>query len=194
MDQSLHQLKQVIDMMHPLSSEEWDAFSSIWKPFSAGRKEVLTKDGENERHLYFVLGGVQRVYYRDAEDREATLVFTYAPSFGGVLDAMLLESKSKYNYETISKSEFLRAQYSDLRKLMLVHSNINSLIFKGTSYALAGVLERMAELQCYSSEEKFKQLLRRSPHILQHVPQKYLANYLGIDPTNFSKFINKIVI
>jgi hypothetical protein len=31
--------------------------------------------------LYFVIEGVQRVYYFDDQSREATLVFTYAPSF-----------------------------------------------------------------------------------------------------------------
>lgn len=60
--------------------------------------------------------------------------------------------------------------------------------------ALSGVLERIMELQCFTSEQKFKQLLTRSPHILQLVPHKYLANYIGIDATNFSKLINKTKI
>ena len=59
---------------------------------------------------------------------------------------------------------------------------------------MAGVLERLVELQCFSAEEKFRKLLRRSPHLLQLVPHKYLANYLGMDATNFSKLINKVKI
>jgi CRP-like cAMP-binding protein len=194
MDQSLIKLKELINSIQPIGDKEWDEFSLIWKPFDAKRKEILTQEGEVEKYLYFVLSGVQRVCYLDAEGREASLVFTYAPSFGGVLDSMLLEAKSKYNFQALSNSEFLRAEYSDVRKLMSEHAGINSLIFKGSLYAFSGLLERMAELQCYSSEEKFKKMLRRSPHILQHVPHKYLANYLGIDPTNFSKLINRIVI
>lgn len=187
-------LKQLSDLIHPLTNEEWKAFSSPWKPFSAKKQEILTHNGETEKYLYFVLDGVQRIYYEDAEGREATLIFTYAPSFGGVLDSMLLGIKSKYYYKTISKSSFLRIPFSDVRELMSRHEGIRLLILKGASHAMAGLLERMVELQCYSSEEKFKKLLSRSPHILQHVPQKYLANYLGIDPTNFSKFVNRIVI
>ncbi len=194
MVQFLQELNLFVNRIHPLSPEEWQVFSSIWKPVASARKERLTTEGENEKYLYFVLSGVQRVYFRDTLDREATLVFTYTPSFGGVLDSMLLESESRYIYETITRSEFLRAPYSEIKRLMSEHQNINALIFKGTSYALAGLLERMVELQCYSSEEKFKKMLTRSPHILQQVPHKYLANYIGIDATNFSKFINRIVI
>lgn len=194
MESALGRLRQLVNNTIVLNSEEWEAFSAVWKPYSARRKELISRAGENERYLYFVLEGVQRVYYRDGEDREATIVFTYAPSFGGVLDAMLLGQKSAYYYEALNNSEFLRAPYDEVKRLMLEYSNINQLILNGVSFALKGVLERMAELQSYSSEEKFKKLLSRSPHILQHVPHKYIANYLGIDPTNFSKLINKVLI
>jgi hypothetical protein len=53
-------------------------------------------------------------------------------------------------------------------------------------------LARQAELQCFSAEEKFKTLLKRSPHLLQLIPHKYLASYVGIDPTTFSKLMGSV--
>jgi CRP-like cAMP-binding protein len=111
-----------------------------------------------------------------------------------VIDSMLLQQPSHYYYETLTPSSFLRAPFSEIQRLMQVYPSITALIQKGTTHALSGVLERLAELQCFSSEEKFRSLLQRSPHILQLVPHKYLANYLGIDATNFSKYINRIKI
>lgn len=187
-------LKTVIDSTSPLTNDSWEAFSGIWRPFSAKRKEVLTVANERERYLYFVLEGVQRVYYFDDQSREATLVFTYAPSFGGVLDALMLASPSRYYYETLTPSVFLRASITDLQPLIDTRPDVATLIRLGVTSALSGVLERLVELQTFSAEDRFKQLLRRSPHILQLVPHKYLANYLGIDATNFSKFINRMKI
>lgn len=194
MPDALPQLKQLVDALHVLPEQDWNAFSAIWRPFSAKRKEVLTLTGEREKYLYFVLEGVQRVYYFDERNREATLVFTYAPSFGGVLDALLLQQPSRYFYETLTPSRFLRVTFSDLHALMQTKPAIEALVREGVTRSLAGVLQRLVELQCYSSEEKFRQLLQRSPHILQLVPHKYLANYLGIDATNFSKLVNKVKI
>jgi hypothetical protein len=134
------------------------------------------------------------MYYFDEQDREATILFTYAPSFGGVLDAGLLQQPSRYFYETLTPSLFLRAPYTELQPLMRRHIGIEILIRQGLTIALSGVLERLVELQCFSSEEKFKTLLRRSPHILGFVPHKYIANYLGMDATNFSKLLNSIRI
>jgi CRP-like cAMP-binding protein len=194
MPDALLNLKTLVNAVHPLPEADWEALSAIWHPFTARRKQVLTVAGEKEKYLYFVAEGVQRVYYFDDQNREATVVFTYAPSFGGVLDALLLQQPSRYYYETLTPSVFLRAAISDLQPLMATRPAIEVMVRLGLTHSLSGVLERLVELQCFSSEEKFRQLLRRSPHILQLVPHKYLANYLGIEATNFSKLLNRVKI
>ncbi|AQG78330.1 Crp/Fnr family transcriptional regulator [Spirosoma montaniterrae] len=189
---SLEPLAQLIGAIHPLSVADWSAFSAIWHPISAKRKQPITTAGQTENYLYCVTEGVQRVYYVDDAGREATLLFTYAPSFGGVVDSLLLRQPSRYYYETLTPSTFLRASFHDLQAVMQAHPAIETAIRLGTTQALSGVLERLVELQCYSSAEKLRALLRRSPHLLQLVPHKYIANYIGVDPTNFSKLINSI--
>lgn len=188
------QLKKIVDAIQPLSEKEWNAFTGIWTECSAKRKEQLTIIGEKEKYLYFVIEGIQRVYYFDDQNREATLVFTYAPSFGGVLDSLMMQQPSRYYYETLTPSTFLRASSQELHSLIEQYPTIEKLIRKGVTASLSGVLERLVELQCYTSEERFKKLLDRSPHILQLIPHKYLANYIGIDATNFSKLINSVRI
>lgn len=194
MADNLALLRQITDAVQPLSDDEWEAFASIWVPYTAKRKETITVTGDTERYLYFVVEGVQRVYYFDDQDREATIVFTYAPSFGGVLDSLMQQTPSRYFYETLTPSVFLKAPIAELQALMQAHTNIALLVRNGITHALSGIMERLVELQCFSSEERFRQLLKRSPHILQLVPHKYLANYLGIDPTNFSKLMNRVKI
>lgn len=193
-DSSFSRLNDLLKSVYKLSPAECEMFCSVWQSLEARRKEILTSAGDKERYLYFVNEGVQRVYYNDESGREATIVFTYAPSFGGVLDSFLNQTPSRYFYETLTPSVFLRAGYEDIKKLMNDNPLIESMILSGVTQSLSGVLERLVELQCFSSEEKFRKFLLRSPHMLQLVPHKYLANYLGIDPTNFSKLINKIVI
>lgn len=193
MVEGLDQLRVLIHSIAPLPEEVWKEFAAAWKPFTAARREVVTEAGKVERYLYFVLDGVQRVYHFDEQDREATIVFTYTPSFGGVLDSFLLQQPSRYYYEALTKSTFIRADFSEIDALMTKYPALCRIIQKGTAAALSGILERLVELQSLSSEEKFRKLLGRSPHILQLVPHKYLANYLGIDATNFSKLLNKVI-
>jgi len=184
-------LQQLVNAVHPLPGDDWQALSCIWQPFEAKRKEVLTVEGDTEKYLYLVTEGIQRVYYFDDQSREATIIFTYAPSFGGVLDSLMMQRPSKYFYETLTASVFLRTSFIQLNKLMQERPAIEFMVRQGITAALSGLLERLAELQCYSAEERFNKLQQRSPHIFTLIPHKYIANYLGMDATNFSKLVNK---
>ncbi len=189
---AIEELKKFISPIHTLHEEEWKAFASIWQPFSAKRKELLTAAGETEKYLYFVTEGVQRAFYLGEDDKEATIVFTYPYSFSGVADSFLLQQPSRYHLETLTKSEFIRTTYHQLQELLDRYHNFEKMIRKATNYTLAGVLERQIELQCFSAEQKFRTLLKRSPHVLTLIPHKYLASYLGIDATTFSKLLGTV--
>jgi CRP-like cAMP-binding protein len=185
-------LQKFIAGIHPLKEQEWEAFTEIWEPFTCRRKTILTSTGETERHLYFVLEGVQRSYYLDKNGAEVTVVFTYPYSFSGVADSFLTQTPSFYFLETLTASRFLRTTYKQLERLMDQYASIHRMVLKSTAWALKGVLERQVELQSFSAEEKFRQLLTRSPQVLNLIPHKYLASYLGLDATTFSKLLGRV--
>lgn len=185
-------LKSAVSQIVELDDKTWERFVTIWRVHEVKKGEALTNTGEIEKNLYFVCDGVQRVYYMDDNLKEATLVLTYPYSFAGVVDSFMLQQPSKYSFEALSKSTFLKTSYSQLNKMISEDKHIDQFVKTALYYAFSGLLERMVDLQCKTSEEKFKTLLKRSPQVLQIVPQKYLANYLGIDPTNFSKLMNSV--
>jgi CRP-like cAMP-binding protein len=191
---SIESLQKAIESLHPFTPEARVDFAGIWSEYQAKRKDIITTAGDVEKYLYFVLDGVQRIMYQDDQNRESTVVFTYNPNFGGSVDSFFLQKPSSYSYESLTPSTFLRASFQSVDACMKKHHCVSEAIRMGVTQAFSGNLERIMELQCYSSEEKFRKLLKRSPHILTLVPHKYLASYLGINPTNFSKLINSVRI
>lgn len=187
-------LRDFVQAAFPLPGEVLDAFCSIWQPLECKRKTVLTVAGETERYLYFVLEGVQRAYYIGNGKQEATIVFMYPPSFGGVADSFLTQTPSAYFFETLTSSRFLRTTYKQVSALMDQYPPVQQMIIHLSGYIIKGLLERQVELQCFSAEERFRTLLARSPHVLQLIPHKYLASYLGLDATTFSKLLGSVRI
>ena len=187
-------LKQFVQQIHPLPEAELERFTANWQPLTVKRKTILTAAGETERYVYFVLEGLQRAFYVGDGNKEATIVFTYPPSFSGVADSFLTQTPSLYFLETLTASRFLRISYDEMDQLMKTSPAIQQFLFKATAFALKGALHRHVELQCFTNEEKFRTLLQRSPHILNLVPHKYIASYLGMDATNFSKLLGSVKI
>lgn len=192
MTTEVEKLKELVYGVHPLKDEEWEAFSAIWSPVSFKRKTILTAAGEVERHLYFVTEGVQRAFFLDEKHPEATVVFTYPYNFSGVADSFLTQTPSKYYLETLTSSKMLRTSWQQVQQLMDRYHNFERWIRISVSFTMMGVLERQIELLSYTAEEKFRILLKRSPHVLQLIPHKYLASYLGLDPTTFSKLLGSV--
>ncbi len=188
---SLEKMYQQLSVIHPVEEAAWEDFRSIWTTVSYKRKEVVTAAGEVERYLYWVIDGVQRGFHLH-DQKEATVVFTYPGSFSGIIDSFLLQRPSRYFLETLTSSHFLRASYQQVEACRLQHPSIAELMYKALAFTTSGILERQIELMVYSAEEKFRTLLKRSPHILQLVPHKYLASYLGIDATTFSKLLGTV--
>jgi CRP-like cAMP-binding protein len=190
--QSLQELKKFSLTIHRLRENEWNEFASIWQQGEAKRKTILTANGETEKTLYFITEGVQRAYYLTADDKEATIVFTYPFSFSGVADSFLTQTPSLYFFETLTQSSFLKTSHSKVMELLDRYPNLERLISRATAFALKGALERQVELQTFSAEQKFTTLLTRSPQVLRLIPHKYLASYLGIDAATFSKLLSTV--
>jgi CRP-like cAMP-binding protein len=191
MDDPILLLHKQVHAVHPLDEPAWTELAACWTEVSFRRKQQITRTGETEKYLYLVLEGVQRAYWQD-EKRDATLVFSYAPSFSGVIDSFFLQQPSRFYLETLTASRLLRIHHTDMTRLIATHRSIETWVRLALTHTLAGTLERQIELMSFSAEEKFRTLLKRSPHVLNLIPHKYLASYLGLDPATFSKLLTSV--
>lgn len=154
---------------------------------------MISEPEKTERYLYFVKEGIQKSYYLN-EGKQHVMFFAYTPSFSGVIESFLTQTPSKYYLETITDSKFLRLSYAKHNQLIQEHRELETLFRKITEFFLVGIIERHHELMAFNIETRFKRFVKRSPHLLNMIPQKDIASYLRIDPTNFSKLINTIKI
>lgn len=184
-----HLLASYLKKIYPIDEPVLEDYLSHWEYVAFKRKELITREGQTERYLYFVLDGIQRSFYIK-DGKEYVITFTYHPSFSGIPESFLTQSPSRYFLECIISSKFFKISYEDQQKMMIKHREIETLSRKASEILLVGFLERHYELLSFSIEERFRAFSSRSPYLLNMIPHKYLASYLRIDPTNFSKLYN----
>jgi CRP-like cAMP-binding protein len=190
LEKDLAILRQFLEAVQPIDEALWRELSAGWQAVTYKRKTIITAAGETERYMYFSVEGIQRAFFVGPQDRqEATVMFSYPPSFSGVVDSFLTQSPSTFYLETLTASRMLRMGYDTFQELLDKQPAIKNLFFQLLAQVLKGILLRQAETQCYSAEEKFRSFLTRSPHMLNLVPHKYLASYLSIDPSTFSRLL-----
>jgi CRP-like cAMP-binding protein len=184
---------QYLNQISTIDKADYEALSECFQERSVEKGALILKEGEIQQELLLVLEGVQMSYHYH-RDKLNVLAFTYPPSASGIPESFMTQKPSAFCLEAMSDSRFYAINYDDLQGLLKERPSLTNLYQKMTSLLFIGTLQRCIELQAYTMEERFRAFAARSPHLFQLIAHKYLASYLNISPTNFSKLYNRIRI
>ena len=184
-------LHTYLNVFHPLSEADYQLLNQNFQSKSFKKGEHITVVGQVQKALYFVKNGVQMSYF-DTDDKSHVIAFTYAPNLCAIPESFFFQKPSKFNLICLTDSDLDFITFEQLQRLFDQSPALERLFRRITETILAGIIHRHAELISLSIEERYINFCQRSPHLLQLVPHKYLASYLGIAPTNFSKLFNSV--
>lgn len=180
-------------LYHNINKEDYELLTRDLKIRSFKKGERIIEPGQVQKDLYFVKSGVQMSYYETVK-KSHVIAFTYYPNLCAIPGAFSTQTSSNCYLACLTDTEMEYLSFDHLQSLFNKSQQIERLFRKMTESILAGVINRHIELHSLTMEERYKNFCRRSPRLLQLVPHKYIASYLGIDPTNFSKLYNSIKI
>lgn len=161
------------------------------KEFKKG--EIIVAQGSIQKKIYFLIEGVHYSYL-PVEDKKHIIAFSYPPVISAIPESFHTQTSSKHIIETLTSGKMFYMSYSDLQNLYAQSQSIERTFRKLTEAVLAGIIDRHLELHTLSIEDRYRSFCKRSPQLLNLIPHKYIASYLNIEPTNFSKLFNSVVI
>lgn len=178
-------------LFHDISTDDYELLTKNLKAKTFKKGDFITVAGQIQNELYFVKSGVQMSFF-EADNKTHVIAFTYPPNLCAIPESFSFQMPSKYFLTCLADSELVYITFDELQKLFDQSQQIERLFRRMTEAVLAGLINRHIELHSMTIEERYKTFCQRSPHLLQLVPHKYIASYLGIDPTNFSKLFNTV--
>ncbi|MCH7413792.1 Crp/Fnr family transcriptional regulator [Belliella sp. R4-6] len=178
-------------LFHEIGSADYELLCKSLKTKTFEKGDFITVAGQIQRGLFFVKSGVQMSYF-EAENKTHVIAFTYSPNLCAVPESFFQQIPSKCFLTCLTDSEMDYISFDQLQNLFDKSQQIERLFRRMTEDVLAGVINRHIELHSMTIEERYKTFCKRSPQLLQLVPHKYIASYLGINPTNFSKLYNSV--
>ncbi len=187
----MQQIRQYFEKMVPFSNKDWEVFSSRLVQQSFSPKTVLLKTGQTEKYLSFIEQGVVR-FFIPKEENDVTFSFAFSNSFVSAYDSFLTQNPCTYEVETISETILWRVTWYDLQQIYQ-ESDMGHIIGR---YAAEDLFlkksKRELQLLTQSAEELYINLLNEQPHLVQQIPLKYLASYIGITPQALSRIRKRI--
>jgi CRP-like cAMP-binding protein len=180
-------LKQIFNSKVKLEAEELSALLDKWdRHVELNRNDFLIRKGETESSLFFVLSGSMRIFFPHQED-EICVGFAHTDNLICSYPSFILNKPSDYYIQALSKTELVAINRADFYLLLDSYRNIERAWRMLEEDALLGKIEREVEMLTFTPEERYHRLIRRSPHIFQIIPRKYIASYLRMTPETLSR-------
>ena len=172
----------------PISAEEFQKFI---QPYLVERKfekkEIVSKTGEVENHLNFIIAGLARKYYLQDNDEVNTQI-SHEGHIIHAQESFHSRKPSEYFVETLEPTTFVSMSYNDLEKFYSHDIKFERLGRLVITYTMVQKDRWQMQMNKLPPRDRFLFFVDRHPDLLQRVPQKHLASFLNIQPETFSRF------
>ncbi len=187
----MEKLRQNIEKFTKVTNEEWKFFASKFCYAEFSKKETLLKLGKTENYLSFLESGIIR-FFIPGEENDLTFVFAFDGWFVSAYDSFITQQPATYEVETLTDCKLYRISYEDLQDVYQ-QTQFGNLIGRMAGEQLfLYKTKRELSLLKDTAEQRYLNLFTEQPHFLQHIPQKYLASFIGITPQALSRIRKRI--
>lgn len=178
-------LQTAFEPLYPAPIDVWEAFAHAGERVQARKEEVLKAAHTTEQYFYFILQGSGGVLLWN---RNNCICMDICAENEILCDFMsfLQQAPSPIEVVLFEDSELLRLSKKNYHKL--TQSGIGADISRACSEALfMHKQQQQIDILTKTAKERYTELQQKQPHLLQKVPQKYIASYLGITPQSLSR-------
>ena len=189
MEELLKYFQSIYPMSSGLQTFLFEKLSS--KDFS--RKDFLLKEGRVASNIFFIEKGLLRCFYR----KGSVEVSTWFMKEGDLCVSVESFFRQKKSYENIQALEDGRVLYMPYQDVQLMYRSFPEANFIGrvlTEHYYTLSEQRLYALRLQKSRDRYACLMENFPELIQRVPSKYLASYLGISEETVSRIRSRRLI
>ncbi len=172
--------------IQPLSADAIQALKNICQTLHIKKGKDLQSVGHTCRTIYFIEKGCARIYYFKG-DTDITEYFAFENSIIARVESLFTGKPSRKGIQILEDSDIVGINAVALNGLYNKYPEIERLFRKITEAGYIETVNRLESLQFHTAEERYIALLQDHSEIVQRVPQKYIASYLGITPVSLSR-------
>ncbi len=186
------ELKRFCKNTIPLTGEEIALLDTHFETRTLKKKEFLLEGGKGCDFIAFIAQGTIRHFHvKDGAEKTCDISFenswvtdfqSFTTGAPGIMHLQAMEAATVY---FIRKTNLYRlykecGKYETFGRIMA-----EQVAQRATEIAMS--------LSSDKPEERFQNLLKKQPGLFRRIPQKYIANFLGISPESLSRIRNRII-
>jgi CRP-like cAMP-binding protein len=170
-----------------LTPEEATLFLSKVETKQHKAKTILLSSGEISKHTFFVNSGVLRSFNINDNIIEHVLHFACEGWWIGDMYSYISEKPGNLFIEVLEDAEVVSISKEKHQELYEKIPKLERFFRILAENSLVAHQERLMDNLSLTAEERFEKFCKKYPSLIQRLPQKQIASYIGVTPEFFSK-------
>ncbi len=169
-----------------MTHDELDALESILVPMKFAKGEMILKEGEVCRNIYFIEHGlIRQFYYKNG--KEVTEHLGEDHTIFMCIESLFKEEPTRLQVEALEPTLVYAMPKQDLEVVALHNVNIQMMYRKILEESLI-ISQIHADLVRFeSAQSRYKKMCKLNPQVVLRAPLVYIANYLQMTPETLSR-------
>ena len=181
----MEQLFSFFHRFHPLSEQSKLELSKIISSIHLKKNEILQQIGQTCKTIYFVKKGVARIFYfKDGND--ITEHFALEGNLIARVESLFTATPSTKAIQVLEDADILAIDANKLFKLYDTHPDIERLFRLVFEAEHVNTVKRLESLQFHAAKERYQALMDQKD-LINRIPLKHIASYLGITQVSLSR-------
>jgi CRP-like cAMP-binding protein len=178
----------------PTLNPFWDKYLEFQQRLDVPAKTILLEEGKVSQQYIFIEKGCVRAFFNNnGEDK--TVQFFFENEGLTSFESFVNNTPGLFSIETIEPSVvyLLPKQYvTQLMEELSHEPDFLQMLLQISARRQTHYINEFVSFIRDKPEERYQRLLVSRPHIIQRVPQHYIASYLGVSSVHLSRIKSKL--
>lgn len=182
-------LRDHIEKILPLTDEEFTFVSTHFTTRKYKKHQYLVQEGEEVKYCYLVISGLLKLVYNDDNGKDHIVSFAMEDWWESDYYAYYTQSAATMSLQCIEDTEVYCFSFENYQKLCAEFPKIEHFFLQKSNFGFLAAQRRILSLLTSNAKERYEQLLKQYPSLLQRVPKSLLAAYLGVSRETLSRLV-----
>ncbi|SEP31055.1 Crp/Fnr family transcriptional regulator [Mucilaginibacter sp. AW1-7] len=181
-------LRNHIEKIVLLNDDEYEFVLSHFTAKKFKKHQFLIQEGESVKHNFFILSGLLKLVYIDDTAKEHIVSFAMEDWWESDFLAYYTQTLSTMSLICLEDTEVLCLTLENYRNLCDRMEKMEKFFLEKANFGFLGAQRRIVSLLTSNAKQRYEQLLKQYPSLVQRVPKSQLAAFLGVSRETLSRF------
>ena len=188
-----NQLKENLSTLIRFTDDEWRIIKSCYTPQLVQKKDLILREGDICRYVWFINKGLTRIFYINKEGEEVSTDFLREGQYVTDFRSFITQTPATINIDALEPCELLAMSFDDRNVILEKVAEGEKLGRLAAEGVFLKVFPRFEYFYLEKPEDRYKRFLQECPEIVQRVPLHYIASYLGVKAETLSRIRSKVM-